>query len=470
MTNCYTALDGILSLAALDPAPRDRVQITGTDPILATNFLIGTAGAAVISATGLAAANVWELRSGRKQSVSIDVRRAAMAMRSNRFLYLDGRKTHGWDPVSDIYRARDGRWIQLHCNFPHHRARTVALLGAEETKESVAAAVAKWDAEELETAVTGAAAIAGVVRTPEEWAAHPQCAAVEGLPLFELIKIGDSDPEPLGDGDRPLAGVRVVDVTRVIAGPMCGRTLAEHGAEVMRISGPGLPFSEALVIDTGYGKYTAEVDLGTDTGRGILKDLIRRSDVFSQGYRPGTIAGRGFAPEALAEMRPGIVCVSLSAFSHVGPWSGKRGFDSVVQCCSGIVHEHSDGLDGPPQHLPAQCLDYVAGYLGAFGAMEALRRRATEGGSYLVRVSLLQTAHWLRRLGRIAPSEGARSLPDPTLEDVLDLTMETESSFGRIRHLAPAVTLSETPSFWARPPVPLATHLPAWPARQKAPV
>ncbi|PPR56009.1 MAG: hypothetical protein CFH10_02389, partial [Alphaproteobacteria bacterium MarineAlpha4_Bin2] len=179
--------------------------------------------------------------------------------------------------------------------------------------------------------------------------------------------------------------------------------------------------------------------------------------------RPGTISNKGFSPKELAELRPGIVCVSLSAFSHVGPWGNKRGFDSIVQCCTGLVHAHSDGRDGPPRHLPAQCLDYVTGYLGAFGTMEALRRRATEGGSWLVRVSLVQTAHWLKRLGAFGNSEDARGLPDPGLEDVIDLTMETPSTFGNVRHLAPAITLSETPSHWIRPPAPLSSHEPVWP-------
>ena len=464
MPNCIAALDDILSLAALNPAPRDQVQIAGTDPVLASNFFIGTAGSAAIAATGLAAANLWQEKTGRVQSVSIDVRRAAMAMRSDRFVHRDGEKIHGWDPVSGIYQAKDGRWVQLHCNYPHHRDRTVALLGAAPEKGAIAAAIAEWDAEALETAVTEANSIAGMVRTPEEWAAHPQSSAVDSLPLFEIIKIGDSDPQPMPNGDRPLSGIRVVDMTRVIAGPMCGRTLAEHGAQVMRISGPGLAFSEALVIDTGYGKIAAEIDLASETGKETMRDLIKSSDVFSQGYRPGTIANRGFSPEEMAAIRPGIVCVSLCAFSHAGPWQHKRGFDSIVQCCSGLVHEHSEGRGEPPIHLPAQCLDYVTGYLGAFGAMEALRRRATEGGSWLVRVSLVQTAHWLKRLGRFGPSEDARDLPDPGLSDVMDLTMETESPFGTIRHLAPAVTLSETPPFWASPPVPLASDAPVWPA------
>ena len=202
MPNCIAALDDILSLAALNPAPRDQIQIAGTDPVLASNFFIGTAGSAAIAATGLAAANLWQVKTGRVQSVSIDVRRAAMAMRSDRFVHRDGEKIHGWDPVSGIYQAKDGRWVQLHCNYPHHRDRTVALLGAAPEKAPVAAAIAEWDAEALETAVTEADSIAGMVRTPEEWAAHPQSSAVDSLPLFEIIKIGDSDTQPMRC-DRP---------------------------------------------------------------------------------------------------------------------------------------------------------------------------------------------------------------------------------------------------------------------------
>ena len=464
MPNSYSALDDILSIGGLDRAARDHVQISGTDPVLPTNFFLGTAGAAVIAATGIAAANIWELRTGRRQDVSIDVRHAANAMRSDRYLLRDGEKLPSWDPVSGIYQGRDERWIQLHCNFPHHRQRTLDVLGAENDPDAVAAAVAEWNIPELEERCTEAGTVVGMVRTPEDWAAHPQSAAVDRLPLYEVVKIGDSEPEPFDEAARPLEGVRVMDLTRVIAGPMCGRTLAEHGADVMRISGPGLPFSEALVMDTGFGKKAAEVDLRDEPGKALLSDLVRQSDVFSQGYRPGTIAGRGFAPEALVDLRPGIVCVSLCAYGHEGPWAMKRGFDSLVQSCSGIVHEQSAGTDGTPRHLPAQALDYITGYLGAFGAMEALRRRAIEGGSYHVRVSLVQTAHWIKRIGRFVHSEDARGLPDPVIDDVMDLTMETESSFGMLRHLKPAVMLSETPPYWASPPVPLASHEPAWAA------
>ena len=249
-------------------------------------------------------------------------------------------------------------------------------------------------------------------------------------------------------------GYRGADVRQNLGRARCGRPAYQSSR---------FPCADALVIDTDLESLRRNSISGPSDGKDTLQDLVKSADVFSQGYRPGTIAAKGFAPEALAELRPGIVCVSLCAFSHAGPWSHKRGFDSIVQCCSGLVHEQSEGRYGVPLHLPAQCLDYVTGYLGAFGAMEALRRRATEGGSWLVRVSLVQTAHWLKRLGRFGTSEDARGMPDPSLTDVMDLTMETESPFGTIRHLAPAITMSETPSRWIRPPVPLTTNAPAWP-------
>ena len=207
-------------------------------------------------------------------------------------------------------------------------------------------------------------------------------------------------------------------MTRVLAGPVCGRLLAGFGADVMRIAGPHLPSVETLVIDTGLGKLSAHLDLRQAADRDRLSALAGEADVFVEAYRPGAIAGHGFTPEALAAVRPGIVCVDLCAFSHAGPWHASRGFDSLVQSASGIAHEGGDG--DAPKHLPAQALDHVTGYLAAFGAMIALARRAREGGSWLVRLSLAQTGHWVTGLGRLDIGIDGRTLPDPTAEDVAD--------------------------------------------------
>jgi crotonobetainyl-CoA:carnitine CoA-transferase CaiB-like acyl-CoA transferase len=247
----------------------------------------------------------------------------------------------------------------------------------------------------------------------------------------------------------------------VIAGPECGRTLASHGADVLLVTSPHLPSLPSLVIDTGLGKLSASLDLRRPGDGDRLRSLIAGADVFSQSYRPGALARLGFGPEEVARLRPGIVYVTLSAYSHAGPWRERRGFETLIQSVSGLAHEQgvAGGL-ARPQHLPAQVVDHAAGYLAAFGALVALARRAREGGSYLVRVSLAQTGRWIDSLGRVA----GRTAADQTLADVRDLLAERDSPFGRLSHVVPAARLSETPASWSRPPVPLGTHEPVWPA------
>jgi crotonobetainyl-CoA:carnitine CoA-transferase CaiB-like acyl-CoA transferase len=216
-----------------------------------------------------------------------------------------------------------------------------------------------------------------------------------------------------------------------------------------------------LIIDTGRGKLSTALDLRQPDARGTLAALARDADVFVQGYRPGAIAAFGFGPQELAKLRPGIVCVSLCAYGHDGPWAQRRGFDSLVQTASGFNAAEAEAFgDGKPRALPAQALDHATGYLLAFAAMAALIRRAEHGGSWHVRCSLAQTGYWLRHLGRIDGVTGA----DPGFADVRDLTEDTPSGFGTLTAVRHAATLSETPPHWARPSVPLGTHPPAWPA------
>jgi hypothetical protein len=299
------------------------------------------------------------------------------------------------------------------------------------------------------------------VRSRDEWLAHPQGRAVAALPLLEIVRIGDAPPEPLGRADRPLGGVRVLDLTRVIAGPECGRTLASHGADVLHVTGPHLPNLPSHVIDLGLGKRSTSLDLRRPQDAERLRTLVAGADVFSQSYRPGALAALGFAPEDVARVRPGIVYVTLSAYGHMGPWRERRGFETLIQSVSGLAHEQGFGAGGDrPQHLPAQVVDHAAGYLAALGAQVALARRAREGGSYLVRVSLAQTGRWVDSLGRVS----GRSVADQRLADVVDLLGACASPFGRLTYVAPAARLSDTPASWALPPVPPGTHEPAWPA------
>ncbi|PLZ01190.1 carnitine dehydratase [Burkholderia sp. WAC0059] len=468
------ALEYLWTLARCDPAALDRLDIAGSDPGLPSVHRIGALAAASIGAAGLAAAQCFRLRGGREQRVGIDVRRALAAFRSEHHLLVDGGPPpllrH---PVTSFFETRDGRWIQLHANFPHHLQGILAVLGCGGEREAVAAAIRGWEGEALDRVLADAGLCAALLRAPREWAALAQAEAIAGLPLFEIERIGDAPPEAPGRGAplRPLAGTRVLDLTRIIAGPVAGRTLAQHGADVLLVNGPHLPNVAPLVIDNGRGKRSATLDLRDEAAREQLRALAREADVFLQAYRPGALDARGFGPEALARLRPGIVYVSICAYGHRGPWAQRRGFDSLVQTASGIVWDESCAAAGErpagsppfdaPQALPCQALDHATGYLAAFGAMVALARRATEGGSWHVRLSLAQTGRWLQSMGQVA--DGRRA-PEVGADDLTDCLTTLDSPFGRLRVVAPAERLESTPPFHARPPVPVGTDAPRWDA------
>ncbi len=413
MTN--DALRTIFPIAGWGEERARAVEITGgTDPILPTSFRIAETSAAALAATGLAVSDLWQLRTGLRQKVAVDRRQATASLRSGHYMKLNGAPVSTErNAVMGVYPAKNGRWSYLHCNFPNHRAAALGVLGVPEDREAVREAVAKWDALELEEAIIAAKGAGGMVRTMDEWAKHPQAAAIASLPLMEIVKIGGSQPEKLPDGDRPLSGIRVLDLTRVLAGPTCARTLAEHGADVLKISAAHLPNLGYQEYDTGHGKLSAHLDLREPEDVETLRGLVRDADVFSQGYRPGTLGTRGFSPEALANVRPGIVFVSLCAFSHVGPWALRRGFDTVVQTVSGITARQGELFPGAapgPQFYPVSAIDYLTGYLMAFGAMVALARRVREGGSWLVRISLAQTGRWLVGWGEV-PKGDLKDVP-----------------------------------------------------------
>jgi crotonobetainyl-CoA:carnitine CoA-transferase CaiB-like acyl-CoA transferase len=468
MTN--DALRTLLPIAGWPEERAGVVEITGgTDPILPTPFRIGETSSAVLAAIGLAVSDLWELRTGSGQEVAVDTRQATASLRSGRYMQMDeAAVSTERNPVMGVYPAKNGRWSYLHCNFPNHRAAALSVLGVPEDHEAVRDAVAQWDALELEEAIIASSGAGGMVRTMGDWARHPQAAAIASLPLMEIVKIGDSPPEKLPDGDRPLSGVRVLDLTRVLAGPTCARTLAEHGADVLKITGPHLPSIGYQEYDTGHGKLSAHLDLREQSDLDTLLGLVGQTDVFSQGYRPGTLGSRGLSPEALAELRPGIVYVSLSAFGHVGPWSSRRGFDTVVQTVSGITSRQGDlfpGAEPGPQFYPVSAIDYLTGYLMAFGALVALGRRARQGGSWLVRISLAQTGRWLVGLGQVPESDLQGVANDFTEAEIERWSLTSETPGGRLHHLGPVVQLSETPPHWARPAVPLGFHQPVWPDR-----
>jgi crotonobetainyl-CoA:carnitine CoA-transferase CaiB-like acyl-CoA transferase len=475
MSKAHETLKTILPVAGWsDDRTADVTFTGGTDPVLPTPFRIGLAGSATVAAAALAAARLWELRTGRRQQIGVDLRQATASLRSGNYMKLgDGQLSSARHGIMGVYPAKDGRWSYLHCNFPNHRAAALGVLGVAEDREAVARAVATWDAAELEEAIIAAKGAGGMVRTKTEWAVHPQGKAVAGLPLMEIVKIGDSAPEPLFEGPlpagkRPLAGIRVLDLTRVLAGPTCARTLAEHGADVMKITAKHLPNLGYQEWDTGHGKLSTQLDLREPAAVETLRGLVREADVFSQGYRPGTLGGRGLSPEELAALRPGLVYVSLSAFGHGGPWASRRGFDTVVQTVSGITTRQGEVVPGKgagPQFYPVSAIDYCTGYLMAFGAMVALERRARQGGSWLVRISLAQVGKWIADLGEV-PADALKGVAEEFKPAELDgWSTVSQTPSGPLKHLRPVAQMSETPPHWARSSVPLGYHKPVWPAR-----
>ena len=450
-------------VAGVDAAALDFLHFSGEDPVLPSSFRIGAAAQASIAAAGLAAAELHHRAGARRQTISVDMRHAAIEFRSEHYLTIDGGAPDAiGDPLFGIYRAGDGRFVRLHMNFPHHRDNVLKLLGCAPTRAAIEAALKNWDAIAFETEAYKHGCVVAAMRSPDEWADHPQAAAVASVPAVQIEKIGDAPPRPLTLRTGPLDGLRVLDLTRIIAGPVAGRALAAHGADVMLISAPHLPFIDWLMKDTGRGKLSAFADVSTADGGAALRRLIADADIVLQAYRPGSLAGRGFGPVDMAALRPGIVYGSLSAYGDLGPWALRRGFDSLVQTATGfnVAEAQAAGVDGP-KGLPCQALDHASGYLLAFGVLVARMRQASEGGSWLVRVSLAATGRWLWNLGRV---ENGFWCPFPSRNNIADLLEETATPFGLMRAVRHAAQLSVTPAGWRRPAVPLGTHRPVWPS------
>lgn len=451
----------IWSLAGLPTDALDEVTLTGCDPVYPSSFAVGAAAQTSIAAAALAACELGHVRGGARQGVSVDMTHAAVECTGT--FSLDGAQPDLWDPFAGLYRCADG-YARIHTNFTHHREGALRLMGLDPTTATRAQAehaMQSWRALDFENAAAQRGLVATALRSFADWDATAQGAAVASQPLMTIERIGEAPPRalpPLADSDRPLTGVRVLDLTRILAGPVGGRALAAFGADVMLVNSPNLP-NIAAIADTSRGKRSALVDLGSDDGRATLWRLIDDAQVFSQGYRPGGLAALGFSAQTLAARRPGIVVVSLSAYGPHGPWADRRGFDSLVQTAMGFNHAEGEAAgDGKPRPLPMQILDMASGFLMAFGAAAALWRQQREGGSWHVQVSLAQTGHWLRGLGR---REGGLATAVPRIESWL---ASEDSGFGRLAAIRPSAQLARTPACYVRPSAPPGTDLPRWSA------
>jgi crotonobetainyl-CoA:carnitine CoA-transferase CaiB-like acyl-CoA transferase len=461
------ALSQLLAIAGRTTP--DFVRIETDAPALKTRFYADEAAAAAVAAGATVAAEIWRSRSGETQNVTVSTREAAAGLvgflhqkfeDASRAPPMRGQLEAAHTAANGFHKTHDGRFVFLHPSFPESTKRLLKVLNCPDTPEAVAATMAKWDALEFENAVAAAGACAALARTPEEWDRSEQGRILASRPVVEVVKIGDSKPEPFEkSGDAPLSGIRVLDLTRVLAGPTCARTLAQYGADVLVVSSPNLPSVPYFVSDTGHGKRAAFVDLATEDGRARLRDLVREGDVFSQGYRQGALERHGFGPIALVQLRPGIICTEINCYGHEGPWRNRPGWEQLAQTASGMAVMHG-GAEGPKLQ-PGAVTDYTTGFLAAFGSLVALHRRALYGGSYLVRVSLSQTAMWLRSLGYAGEERltAARALSEG---EIRAFSIHSETGFGPMTHLRPPVAMSATPASWRRGVVPLGTDQPVW--------
>ena len=458
-----TAVVQLLQDTGLDPgiASRRPIRFVGSEPNYATRHKIVLAAAVALGAQASAAEAWGRYNQGRGQDIEIDVLQAAAGLCTVHY-----QRQHGYSMPSrpgaelkgGFYGTADGRWFYPIGPYPHLRNGILDMLECANSELALARAIAKVPGAKLEE-LFAARKLPGVfVRTRNEWLSHDQGKHLSATPVIAVEKIGDAQGSgpTTPPGPQSLSGLRVLDVSHVIAGPIAARTLAEQGAQVLRISAPHQSDPTQQIMDTSIGKRSAflDLELGRDVER--LRQLCTTADVFVQSWRPGGMDRRGFSPNDVAAIRPGIVYVSVSAYGLEGPWAPRGGFDQVGQVVSGISHD--EGIGGRPRLVPTFLLnDYLTGYLAATGAVIGLLLRATQGGSYHVSVSLTRTSMWVQDFGKV--NRPATTIDPADLRPKLE---RRDSPFGLLDQVPPIAQFSLTPSRWELPPSPLGAHTPEW--------
>ncbi|MEV0322148.1 CoA transferase [Streptomyces sp. NPDC050658] len=450
-----------------DPALLSRVSPVVRDGALPARLPVRELARACVGACALAAAELTAVRTGRAAPrIRLDDGAVATAFTSERQLLVDGREPVNFAPLSRFWRTADG-WVRTHANYPHHRAALLTALKLPDraSVEDVGTALAERGSVDVEDTVYAAGGLAVALRTPQEWAAHPQGVAVAERPLLSRERAGEGPARTLpalsGDPLLPAAGLRVLDLTRVIAGPVATRTLALLGADVLRVDPPRLPELPDQHADTGFGKRSATLDLAGHADRRTFDELLAAADVVVTGYRPGALDRFGLDPRDLAGRRPGIVVAQLSAWGGYGPWAGRRGFDSLVQVATGIAA--TEGSPDRPGALPAQALDHGTGYLLAAAVLRSLTEQAAgggaDGGARVVRLALARTAGWLT--GGVGGGSEAPDRPGRPYEPGPWLA-ETDGPPGRLRYALPPVSFTGGPANWSGPPGRWGADAPEW--------
>lgn len=457
-----------------------KVEFVGSDPLLRSHFRIGSCMALPAMAAGVGAAAIWRERTGQTQDLKLDVREAVWNVNPLIGVVLRQQQAGGLIPASDpipatltfvptvnglllqaplglglpnpmtfrAFETKDGRLMNLTGAYPHLYDRVLNTLKASPNLESITQAVRQREAVELEDSLAAVGGVGAIHRTTEEWLQHPEGRYLATRPLIEIVKIGESAPVPFEPRPtQPLSGIKVLSATHVIAGTTASRTLAEYGANVLHVARDQSFEIEALVMDVNVGMRSTFVDLRNPGQNERLAALVPATDVFVESFRGGSMERFGFGPAELSRKRPGIVYVSVRCYSYDGPWAQRAGFDMEGLSTTGFTLAEGNGRPRFPPTLVMN--DYIAGYLAAAGALAALRRRAKEGGSYHVRVSLSRAAMWYASLGQFSSIDFDANLPERRMTSPRTITRPTP--YGEVVRLAPQVQLSRTPGRWRDP-------------------
>ncbi|KAK4947445.1 hypothetical protein LTR10_013813 [Elasticomyces elasticus] len=472
----FTAKDTVRYLwttLGLPPDALDCLHLEGEGLGLPSSYKVGHLAHASIGLSGLTAALLYTHgKEGEVPVVKVSLQHAVIEFESERFYLLNGQKAApSWGPIAGLHATSDG-YVRVHANFRNHHEGTLKLLGCQPTagRAEVGEAISAWRAVDLETAAADNKLVIAALRTYRQWDVTPQAQAISDFPIT-VTKIFESSPglpeHVQMARDKCLRGLRVLEMTRVIAGPVAGKTLAAHGADVLWITSPNLPDLPGLDRDLARGKRTAQLDLDKRGDVGRLMDLLEGADVFLQSYRPGSLVAKGLTEQDILARRKGrpLVLANLTAYGTIGPWKSRRGFDSLVQTCSGMNVSEAEhyGQGEPAKVLPCQALDHASGYFLATGIMAALYKQATDGGSYRVDVSLAGTMKYLRSLGQYPGTTGFKVDDYEQHEDIPAEYFETrDSGFGRLTALRHSVAIEGVDVGWEVMPEPLGSHKPCW--------
>ncbi|CAO2651493.1 Nn.00g040630.m01.CDS01 [Neocucurbitaria sp. VM-36] len=436
-----------------------------------SSFKIDHIAQSTIALSALAAALLWSIRDQSPVSkVTVPAEHASIEFISERLYVLNGKPApSSWGTLGGLHKTADG-YVRMHDSFPNHRDNALKILGLgnEASREDVANKMLGWESVELEAEAFRNGAVIAALRSFDQWDVMPQAKAVAGVPIL-LKQVRRSKPflrtipRSMTD-NKCLRGIRVIEMSRVIAAPVAGKTLAAHGADVIWITSPTLPDLPGLDIDLSRGKRTVQLDIKKPDEKAKLHDLLRTADVFIQSFRPGSLDAQGLSVKELIDANPNLIIASLSAYGPDGPWSQYRGFDSLVQTCSGINVADAErfGAREAARVLPCQAFDHGAGYLLATGIIAALYKRETEGGAYEIKVSLAGVMKYLRSLGQYAGKTGFEKKTPKEPKTLLAYMETRESGFGELEAVRHAAEIAGLEVGWEIMPKPLGSDAPVW--------